>query len=96
MGLKTNSSWKTLLYRMMSRSYVVIDSNKGEYWEASYTCAVGIGGGKQEDVRKGTGGFTAVMLTNLDCVSKDLQPSYRHSQYHTLGEAGKRKIDKRK
>jgi len=37
--LKTYSSWKTLLYRTMSRSYVVIGSNKGECREASYTLA---------------------------------------------------------
>jgi len=75
MGLKKNSGWETLLYSMMSRSYVVIEPNKGKYWEASYRCAVSIGGGKQDVVRKETAGFTAVMLTNLDCVSKDLQPS---------------------
>lgn len=59
----------------VNKQCAVIESNKREFWEASDRCAVGIGGRKQGDVRKETAGFTAVMLTNLDCVSEDPQLS---------------------
>lgn len=78
----------------MRKQRAVIESNKREFWEASDRCAVGIGGGKQGDVRKETAGFTAVMLTNLDCVSEDPQPLFTGIHSTTLW--GKQKIDKRK
>lgn len=78
----------------MNKQCAVIESNKRAFWEGSDRCAVGIRGGKQGDVRKETAGFTAVMLTNLDCVSEDPQPSLQaFTVPHSGGEA---KIDKRK